>query len=836
MLPAEDLLAPDAARAMAEEIRLGGGNEVFFVGRVESGRVVEAKVVARGNAHMVPAILQVPAPGDVVLHNHPSGELLPSDADGSIASRLGENSVGFYIVDNEVRRVYPVVYAFQVRDVRPVAEDALVAALQPGGKLAAALGTVEDRPSQRAMLHAVAESFEQNRVAVLEAGTGTGKTFAYLLPALDWALANREKVVVATHTINLQEQIIKKDVQALRAVFGDQFHVALMKGRSNYVSLRRARELEESLTALTDAEEKDEAKALVAWAHRTEDGSRSDLTFQPRHELWERVQSESDNCLRHRCPTFHQCFFYRARRNAVEADLLVANHHLLFVDLAMRARMQDDDAGILPSYQRVILDEAHHVEEVATDYFGQQVTRLGVQRALHRIWRDAGRGAKGAVVALLERIRMTEDLPKFAVETWLYLINAEILPARHQVDSSFRELFDDLHRLARAGEVEAGGSGEVRTLRITADLRGNPAFVRVQETARATLADLQGLLKPGRQFLSKTETFAEEARMLGYLSEFESALNRLEAAGDAVESVLLADSVDQVRWIEVKADNPRVVRLQSAPIDVGALLAEHLFANHKTVTLTSATLAVAGKTDFLRKRTGLDRVRDERIREETFPSPFDFMEQARLFITDDLPSPDQSTYEAALEQALPALLAAAGGRAFVLFTSFRSLQRQYRVAKPWLESMGIRALRQGEAPRDKLLQTFREDTRSVLFGTDSFWEGVDVEGEALSTVILTRLPFRVPTHPVLVARAEAIDAAGGRSFTEYTVPMAVIKFRQGFGRLIRSRSDRGVVIVTDGRIVSKPYGRSFLKSLPPIQTVTASTREVEEHVRNFFAA
>ena len=266
-----------------------------------------------------------------------------------------------------------------------------------------------------------------------------------------------------------------------------------------------------------------------------------------------------------------------------------------------------------------------------------------------------------------------------------------------------------------------------------------------------------------------------------------------------------------MRWIETKAYNPRVVHLTTAPVDVGGLLAEHLFKGHDTVVMTSATLAVAGDMSFLKKRTGLTFVERERIQERQFASPFDYADQARLLITDDLPSPDQQGYKEALGRDLGKLLLAAGGRAFVLFTSFRSLQRQYQLAAPMLAEYGIRCLKQGETTRDRLLRAFREDTRSVLFGTDSFWEGVDVEGESLSTVILTRLPFRVPTEPVTIARAEAIEKAGGRAFTEYTIPTAVIKFRQGFGRLIRSRTDRGVVIVTDKRLVSKPYGRAFLR-------------------------
>jgi ATP-dependent DNA helicase DinG len=817
---------------MADEIRRGGGNEVFFVGRPMQGILTQVEVLARGNRDSVPALLQVPNPGDIVLHNHPSGELEPSAADVAIASRLGNNSVAFYIVDNNVERVYPVVKAFVRRDVQKLASRDLSAALRPGGPLASSL-TVEDRPGQHAMLEAVANSFNRGDVALLEAGTGTGKTLAYLLPALDWAIKNKQRVLVATHTINLQEQIINKDAPALRAVFGEDFRVVLVKGRSNYISKRRVLEFEQSLPMLVDDTETAEAKALIEWAHKTEDGSRSDLAVQPKHELWERIQSETDNCLRHRCPTFNSCFFFRARRAALEADLMVANHHMLFADLSVRAKMDTDDGGLLPAYKHVVIDEAHHVEEVATQYFGQDATRLGFQRALHRMLRETPRGEKGSLPVLQRRLmENAAKLPDGFAKMLNDILQIDVRPAHALAEGSFQRMYDAAHLLARQGESDGGG--EVRTLRLVGDVYEREEVLDLQRFAQVAIKDLQMLNEPCSRFLRKASSFADEAGILGPLKEFQSALERLIAHGDAAHECLLSDKPGTVRWIETKAYNPRVVHLTTAPVDVGGLLAEHLFKGHETVVMTSATLAVAGEMSFLKKRTGLTFVERERIQERQFASPFDYADQARLLITDDLPSPDQQGYEEALGRDLGKLLLAAGGRAFVLFTSFRSLQRQYQLAAPMLAEYGIRCLKQGETTRDRLLRAFREDTRSVLFGTDSFWEGVDVEGESLSTVILTRLPFRVPTEPVTIARAEAIEKAGGRAFTEYTIPTAVIKFRQGFGRLIRSRTDRGVVIVTDKRLVSKPYGRAFLESLPPAPLIVGPVREIEDHVKRFF--
>lgn len=835
VLPAADLIAPDAAAEMADEIRRSGGNEVFFLGTIVDGRVAAVTVLARGNKEAVPAIMHAPAPGDAVLHNHPSGGLEPSDADLDIASALGANSVAFYIVDNAVEGVYPVVHAFRRREMQALADGDLNHLLQPGSALAAALPSLEDRPGQHAMLSAVAEAFNAGQVATLEAGTGTGKTLAYLLPAAEWAKRNREKVVVATHTINLQEQIVNKDAPALRAVYGDDLRVVLVKGRSNYVSLRRARELEQSLPQLLDDAETAEAKALLAWARATTDGSKSDLPFLPKADLWEKVQSETDNCLRLQCPTFQECHFFRARRAALEADLLVANHHLVFADLSIRAKLGADEGGLLPAYKRVVFDEAHHIEEVATEYFGSQVTRAGFTRALSRLSRDTARGERGSVAVLLKRLEAAAGkLPDGVAVLLAGQLTGKVRPARLAVELAFQQFFDAVHLFAREGESDA--AGELRTLRLTPEVRERAGFAGLQTAATHAVKALEELVREAAAFLRKAGPFAEEIAAPGPLKEFSSAVDRLAAAGDAVRAVLMADSSDVVRWLETKQFNARIVRLIAAPLEVGPLLKEHLFEKHATVVLTSATLAVSGSFQYLQRRTGLAGVPATRRREAIFPSPFDFARQARLFVATDLPPPDRAEYEDALAARLPSLLAAAGGRAFVLFTSFRSLERQFRACEPILRAAGIRCLKQGETGRDKLLKLFRDDVRSVLFGTDSFWEGVDVEGEALSTVVLTRLPFRVPTEPILVARAEALEAAGGRAFGELTIPMAVIKFRQGFGRLIRNKTDRGVVVVTDNRIVTRPYGKVFLNSLPPVAVYAAPLDEVERDVAAFFAA
>lgn len=822
-----------AAAALRDAIVDAGGNEVFALGTLDGGRVASVRILARGNRHAAPAILQVPRPGEVVIHNHPGGVLVPSDPDLSVAAALGNNGVGAYIVDNAVTALYVVVEPHAAPVTSALDAGTVAAALAPTGAVGAALDGYEHRPQQLAMLRAVATAFNDEAVLCVEAGTGTGKSLAYLVPALAWCAANQERVVVSTHTITLQEQLVRKDLPLLVERAGFAAKVALVKGRGNYLCQRKAAQAAAQPQQLVEDEHVAELRAVLAWAKQTRDGSLADLPVRPRPEVWEQVVSENDNCLRARCPHYSTCFFYSARRAAAAADVLVVNHHLLMADLALRAAVGDyTQSGVLPPSTRVIIDEAHHLEDVATSYFGVQVSLAMLERVFGRLQsrRSPGKGVLPALALALDAIDEPGDAPlATGAAHW---IDSRLLPASSTLPIDAEQCFSTL-LLAFETLPERRGD----KLRVTPALR-ETAFWRalVADTARLASAldafatDIGPVLE---RLAGLSESVPPQVRYLG--TELGALRGRLEALAAALLAFPAEDAAS-CAWIERRTRaRGASLSLHRAPIEVGPQLAAALFKPFKTAVLTSATLTVGGRFDYLQRRVGLERVDPpERVETLRVASPFDFANQALLAVPDDLPDATQPAYEPACQRVMAQLLAHTRGGTFLLFTSYAALDRAWRALEPGLRAGGFQPLRQGELGRSVLLRRFVADPRAVLFATDSFWEGVDVRGDALRCVVIARLPFRVPTEPLEEARVEAIAERGGDPFAEHTVPQAVIKLQQGFGRLIRSRTDRGAVVILDSRVVRKRYGRIFLESLPPARRVIGPTGAIVDEVGRFF--
>ncbi len=836
----ERFYAPEALAQMRAEIAEARGNEVFFLGRTDAAlRVASVEVLARGSADAVPAILQVCRYGDVVIHNHPSGRLDPSGADLEIASRLGGLGVGFHIVDNPVENVYRVVEAFAPRSEKHLDPSRIAAVLAPGGAVASHLPGWEERPEQLRMAFAAAEAFNAGRLAVIEAGTGTGKSLAYLVPAILWAIQNEERIVVSTNTINLQEQLIRKDLPFLRRAMEIDFRAVLVKGRGNYLCLRRT-EAARAEPGLFEDEHAGEIAAILAWAQTSADGSKETLSFVPSESVWEEVRCELDGCARARCSHFAGCFFHKARRQAAGADLLVVNHALLLSDLAVRRQTDNySAAAVLPPFDRIVLDEAHHLEDVATSHFSSQVTRFAFARTLNRL-RHPRKPEKGHLMRFLNAL--ARELPD-SEDTLYRALHEEVdqlLGGCHTLlDRAVRELETIGEELAAAVGKEIAEREEIRQ-RIVPPLTNGEPWAEVVRKVRTLSRETIDLARALRSLLKNAERLPEAvAEKVGsHLLDLRAAAGRLDAIA-ADLTFFLAEDEGVCAWFEVTRGRIGrgtgvVTRLCTAPLEVAEALKESVYDRFRTVVMTSATLAVGESFAHFRRRVGLDLAGRVRLSELLLTSPFDFARQALLAIPTDLPEPGRPGYAEAVRDLTEKAILLADGRTFVLFTAYSLLRRVHGELAPVLQARGYRALRQGEDHRHRLLKTFAADATSVLFGTDSFWEGVDVPGRALEQVIISRLPFKVPTEPVLEARAEAIERAGGDPFMEYTVPQAVIKFKQGFGRLIRHRDDRGVVLILDTRVVKKGYGRIFLRSLPPARTVAAPADEVFSEIENFF--
>ena len=635
----------------------------------------------------------------------------------------------------------------------------------PGGTLSRSPLPYEFRPGQMEMAKAVERAMAERRHLIVEAGTGTGKTLAYLLPAL----RTGQRVIISTGTKALQDQLYFRDIPFLESLLG-KLNVTLMKGRANYLCRHKLLALR-SQPILNGLEEIDQYRQIAEWEQTTETGDKSEISGMPESSaLWAKLDARSDACLGQTCPSYQRCFITEMRRAALESDIIIVNHHLFFADLAVKREAAGaPDAGILPEAAVVVFDEAHELEEVASSYFGLSVSNVRFEE-LARDTDAMLRGKEGAL-----------GLPALTA----------------QLRDRARLFFAGL---PMSGDGRQPFSGREEFLENAGDLYNG---------VRATLRRLE-----------------DEIGNLKEVDEASGLRKRVSRLRSELEFLLESNANNIVYWLERRAfgggNESRMVRSQSrntfvqaTPIDVSELLSELVFETIPTVVLTSATLTVQGGFEHMRKRLGMTEAR-----ELVVPSHFNYGQQALLYLPPQMPDPREPEFPAAAAACIRRVLDITKGRAFCLFTSYSQMRDQYERLLPVLD---YPILLHGTAPRMALLEEFRNTPNAVLFGTSSFWQGVDVQGEALSCVIIDRLPFAVPSDPVVQARMKVIEEAGGKPFFDYQVPEAVLTLKQGFGRLIRSLEDRGVLVLLDPRIRRQRYGQTFLASLPPYRMTTSIT-------------
>jgi ATP-dependent DNA helicase DinG len=834
----EKLFSKRSVKGLRNEISSAEGREIFFLGKTNAHRrVIEIKAIARGDEEEVPAIQQVAAPGDVVIHNHPSGDLKPSKADLQLASLFGQRGIGCYIINNEVTLIYVVIEAFEKIELQPLKDDKIISLLSPGEEISQKLSNYEYRLQQMEMMKAVIKAFNHDKIGIIEAGTGTGKTLAYLLPTIFWSAANKERVVISTNTINLQEQLLYKDIPFLRQVLPQKFKAVLVKGRGNYVCLRKIGALQKDFNLFSDEDDSQLLQDIIKWSSRTSDGSISDLNFIPPGETWEKVKSETDLCLRSKCPYFKQCFVNRARRELSQADLLIVNHHLLFSDLALRRQLgPDSELSILPAYQRLILDEAHNLEDVVTSHFGSHITRIGLFRMLNRLY-HLKKGEKGLLpIIKLKLFQVRKNISESTLDGIINLIDAQFIPQVKITMQAAEIAFDKIAKFLSSQQIEKDAP-ELKQ-RITPDIQKYPDWqLLVKQKIKDVKAELHALISQMEKLSKSLARLKNEIKeeIEDQILQLKAMAGRFREVKSLISSIFGQHDEGEIRWILSGGDKkPGKIELLTSPLIVADEMIERVFYPYGTVILTSATLTIGGNFDFIKTRLGLDKIESERLIELVLPSPFNYEKQAIIAIPSDVPEPRSHFFEEELPGLLLKTISISQGSAFILFTSFALLNSCFRRLEESLRLMGITPLKQGEEGRHRLLERFKKDISSVLFATDSFWEGVDVEGEALQCVILTKLPFKVPNDPVMEARMEYIEKHGGNPFMELAVPLAVIRFKQGLGRLIRRKTDRGAIVILDKRIKEKNYGKAFLHSLPKANLIIDKKEIIFDNLRNFF--
>lgn len=643
--------------------------------------------------------------------------------------------------------------------------------LGPEGLVAKAYAAFETRPQQLKMAKAVKNALEKNRHLTVEAGTGVGKSFAYLISAIDKARQKKSKVLISTYTITLQQQLVNKDIPFLAEILPWQFTAVLAKGRGNYLCKRRLEYAQRKQKGFFD----DVGIKLLEmneWSKSTDDGSLSDLDTIPDNNIWDAVKSEHGNCKGRKCPFFGKCFYWKARRSLETADIIIANHALMFSDLILK----EASYGVLPDYDCVIIDEAHNIEHVAEDLFGINITNFTITFLLRKLYNHKTRKGLLAFRDAAEAIDLVKQCQKQAklffaqVQAWF----------EHSKDSNGK---------CFPGFVDDNITDPIKQLRLS-------------------------LTKTAKNIKDEDETL-----------EYERYIDRCKTIETELKDFLTQPNKENVYWVEINNSKRTRISLRSAPVNVGPYVKQALFDKFSSVIMTSATLS-CGKEhdkkgfDFFAGRIGLDDYDAVKL-----GSPFDYQKQVTMYIEADLPEPNHQDFIRQAAETLKKYITKTDGKAFVLFTSYSMLKKMTDILEDWFAENKIELLRQGSGTdRSVLLEEFKLDERSVLFGTDSFWQGVDVPGDALSNVTIVRLPFAVPNHPLIQGRIEQIKKDGENPFFKYQLPTAIIKFKQGFGRLVRSKTDTGIVVILDSRIVHKSYGQSFIQAVPPCQIEVVSEK------------
>ena len=801
----------EVINSMALQISSLPEKEFFFLGKTDSAGLVSS-VSEIFYKDENPFASGEEREFSVLINCRPDGKLAFPFQD-EIFFEGEENHLGFYVIDRDLKKVLVVKEPSPNEKIKMIG-NLSAGCLCAGGELSRISDSFEERPAQIKLLEKIANTFDENGIGVFEAGTGVGKSYAYLIPAMLWATENNRRVVISTGTINLQQQLCEKDIPMAEKIISKKVKHVLVKGRQNFVCKRRFFDVVSQRELFDDA---GIMENLSDWVEKSESGSRSDLPFVPPESIWTRINSESDACMGHRCPFYAECFVMKMKKEAASASIVVVNHHLLFADIEARLSSGSyDDAAVLPPYKHIIFDEAHGIESAATSFFSEAFSRFKLIRQLSALYRKRKSSESGYLCTLSLLSSSEERIAEIA--EGINRIKNDIV----NLETASLDLLEEKYSIRLCDST----------------FRGFSAVLSLASTLSKSVGNLSAI---AREIM---DGVPEGDREIPVFWETRLILRRLEDV-----CVLLNDfskwdeKKEAVFWIQKKmvsadfsreGENPLFVIFNKTPLEIGSLMNSGVFEPMDSVVCTSATLRTGSDFGYWMRRTGVSFAEKERVRTGFFPSPF-MSEKNMLFaVPSDAPFPDDARFQPWIEAAIVKLIRAADGRTLVLFTSYDSLKSAYDFAQRRLsDNFDGMILRQGGDDNARLLGVFKKDEKSVLFATDSFWQGVDVPGKSLSQVIIVKLPFSVPNDPVFTARAESIQKKGGSSFMELSLPEAIIKFRQGVGRLLRRGDDRGAVVALDRRLYGKAYGSLFIQGVGECKKIYDSIEKIAEKVSDF---
>lgn len=827
-------LSDDSREKIKTSITDYQGGEIFFGCKVnETGIIYEVTAICFGNDTAVLAPYEIAKNFNAILHNHPSGNIQPSDNDLYVASSLQNEGIGFFIVDNKVNKLNIVVPPVLTKEIKKIDISEIRTFFKEDGTLSKKKDGYEHRKDQEEMSVKIAEAFNENKIALIEAGTGIGKSLAYLIPAIHWVEQNKTRVVIATNTINLQNQLLLKDIPFAKNALDIDVKTELVKGRRNYICKLKVYNLNNELEFEEDNEQ---LKEILKWTNTTSNGDVDDLNFIPDSLLWEKVSSEVDFCIGRHCMFFSSCFYQIARRKASEANILIANHHILFADLQIRSEGRGMDENLLlPPYRKIIIDEAHNIEKNAASFFAFSFSKNTFLKFLTYLKKK--RGNSGLFITLKKKL--SKETNEKAEEI-LELITDNCLTKLTELQDKSIDIFNKIIDYLYSNKVN---DTQTAFLKKVSQFR-----IKDQEFLSTDFHDnvivyLEELITQIEELLKAIEEVTEKLNKPIFLSTYEidikllkSYYNKLSSFGVNLANILNSDSSEYIKWIELSYDTLYTnFKITATPLYVNKILSENLFKAFDTIVLTSATLTVNKKFDFFNHTTGLGLVKDRNIETAIYPSPFDYENRVLFIIPEHMPEPTAFEYNEKLNEYIKETVLLTGGSSFVLFTSYHQLKQSFEEAGKFLKENGIPCYVQGEMEKTTLLNTFIREIKSTLFATNSFWEGVDAPGETLRYVILAKLPFNMPSDPIEEAKIEDMERKGINSFMNYTLPNAIIKFKQGFGRLMRKKDDYGIVAILDSRILKKQYGKLFFHSLPRCKFVSSNLDKISEAIRKHIA-
>ena len=739
---------------------------------------------------------------EVVIRTTKPNQLYPSDMELELSEELyTRRNIAYCLLSSDLDDFYFVqdidrIFLEEIDIENYFAKD---------GILAKEIKGFEYRQEQEEMAQYIQDAINEDRKIIVEAGTGTGKTLAYLIPSIKWAVTNKKKVIIATNTINLQEQLLLKDIPLAKSIIKDEFSYVLVKGRNNYVCKRLFNELAlgKSIDIETfSMEAREQIEYILKWGNKTKTGDKAELPFEVYPDVWELVQSTTELCLGKKCPYRKECFYMKTRMEKMEADILISNHHVFFADLNVRAETDfDSEYLILPRYDMVIFDEAHNVESVARSYFSVEVSKISFTRLLNRIYQKKNKKKKEK--SALIRFEDTVDEKNLEdSEQYIYLLNTlkeEISILQNIGDEYFDEIRKIYETNTEAPIKKSLNNFEMTKSRFLENLREK------KDIFQGKLADFLNLM------MSFNNVIDEEKDKNPEVINFNNHLKMFKAYIDSFKFINSFEDDNYIYWLDINSKRTNVV-LTATPLNIAQKLSTVLFDNLDRLVFASATIVVNGNFDYFKKSLGLD---EEDCIEAIIKSPFDYDEQMSVYIPSDIQDSENiNAFVSDASKFILNILLKTNGKAFILFTSYTMLNQIYYSISKKLKDKGFEVFLHGDKPRSQIIKEFKEAENPILFGTTSFWEGVDVQGENLSNVIITKLPFLVPTDPVVSAISKKIEEDGGNSFMDFQLPEAIIKFKQGVGRLIRKKTDSGNIFILDNRILKKRYGSLFINALP----------------------